>query len=111
MDIQSAFDRLAPDRNKLAELIIIGGIRGVPKSEMACGMCKCPFHQYTRITSQHGIDSICNLPGDGGNILDQKPFWQNLEREVRYKHGGKNFLAVARLPKCLALKPLSPKAK
>jgi len=111
MDIQSVFDKLAPDRTKLAEFIVTGEVPGVPKSEMACGLAQCPFHQHTAIASSHACDSICNLLGDGGNIIACAPHWQDPERQVRYEHNGEKYLANARLLKCLTLKPLSPEAK
>jgi len=62
------------------------------RDERECGMKYCPFHHWAKVTNEHGpCDSICELPGEGGNVL-----WAQ-----GIKTSGK------RLPKCFKIKPLS----
>lgn len=78
--------------------------------EECCGMKYCPFHRWAKVTNPYGaVDSVCELPGDGGNVLQCYPYNDN-ERTIRIELG-ENVITcpVKRLPKCLILKPITDK--
>jgi hypothetical protein len=94
----------------LADMIVCGNDK-VPGSDLACGMKFCPFHRWATISSPGPIDSICTLPGEGGNVIDCSPFHQP-DREVEMREeDGTLHVEHRRLPKCLAVKPLPETAK
>jgi len=75
--------------------------------QLACGVNTCPFHRVANITGLvQPAEDICDLPGEGGNIL-----FMNCEANVRaqfqryYKVRGVTNLSLRRLPKCLNAKP------
>lgn len=93
------------DKKLLAEQIVVN-----KKHELACGMKRCPFHRWTVVSNSTGmpIDSICTLPGDGGNVLSCAPFNEGKDLERRLKINGQRCGSpIKRLPKCLKVKPLS----
>ncbi|TSC60585.1 MAG: hypothetical protein LiPW15_463 [Parcubacteria group bacterium LiPW_15] len=63
-----------------------------------CGMKFCMFHSWTDIRGiGAAVDSICRLPGDGGNVLVATQSEGDPAQE-RTAYG------VRRLPKCLKSK-------
>jgi hypothetical protein len=96
----------------LADTIVTTVVPDDPRSEMACGMKARPFHQWAHIASPSLIptESICNLPGEGGNVLTCYP--HNGPRVTYRVKGDKHeHSSNPRVSKCLAVKPLSPEAK
>lgn len=73
-------------------------------SDLACGMKFCPFHKWANLSGLRGpIDSICDLPGDGGNIL-QMVLHDPWDEKWSFKQG--DTLRIRRLSKCLKIRPL-----
>jgi hypothetical protein len=84
--------------SSLAGTIDIGG------DERLCEMKYCPFHAWAKIMNPKGPgDSICNLPGEGGDVL----FSANFDGEYRRKPKDLQYAGTERLPKCFKTKPLS----
>lgn len=70
-----------------------------PKKE-TCGMKFCMFHRWADLRGIGAtVDSICELPGSGGNVLvATRPANDPLQETTPY--------GVRRLPKCLKSKLL-----
>lgn len=97
---------LSPNKElSMADTIVISYVKGGDEDKgTACGGKACPFHHWARITNPLGPgDSICELPGDGGNVICCYPDAYPDDRVIHVN--GRSTCNHRRLPKCLALKP------
>jgi len=93
----------------LASAIVIINAGADEDGGTACGMKLCPFHEWAKVTNPRGPgDSVCRLPGDGGDVLFRYPGYED-ERVIHIN--GKWVAHTRRLPKCLKIKPPSKKRK
>jgi hypothetical protein len=86
--------------NSAAEKIVIH-----ENCEKACGLEKCPFHQWTSIApALFPMDSICSLPDEGDDILYSASFDEEKRRERKLEvNAAENIYLIKRVPKCLML--------